>query len=748
MFRLLPWKFFVKHAARRYGVLDPAMLLAKMRRFAQPSEVAEPLELLRAGIVFHARGLVNAKAIQHNLDWVWPYWVERQFNPGDSSFVPRAFSFSHINLTHRNWTAVGLPGVGAYPIVDPRGLVTPLHDGWSLDFWMVTERRRRLLPSKLEDRFVTQRLHLDPALKVATRIEKDGLFLDLGTRMIVKDDGSPEVCTEVKALSDEDGWLVVAVRPYNPEGVQFINRLEYDPASSSFRVNDEATVSLNDRPDSLRLAHYADGDVYLDLPGDAEQREVKCDVGMATGAALFRIHAGKPRELGISVSLERDLKELPARAKDAKLSWPHALGGMAKLDIPDRRMQFLYDAAVRTVLLLSANDLVPGPYTYRRFWFRDACLMLHPLIAIGMLDRAQRVIAEFPSRQTVSGYFLSQEGEWDSNGQVLWIVARHAEMTGAKLSPEMNQALRKGVQWLARKRLTSDLPKGTKGLLPAGFSAEHLGPNDYYYWDDYWAWGGLKEVTKYWRSVGESEAAKEAEALAAEYARSIEESIAGISPKRSLGAIPAAPGRRMDAGAIGSMVADYPLQLYPPGETRMAKTTDFLMERCFHGGGFFQEMIHSGINAYLTLDIAQTLLRAGDPRFAALIRRVADLASPTGQWPEAIHPLTLGGCMGDGQHGWAAAEWIMMLRNCFVREESDHLVIGSGILPEWIEGGGKLGFGPTFTAWGPVSVHIERDVLHLESAWRGAPPRIEIAVPGYLPIEAEAGIHSFPLQRS
>jgi hypothetical protein len=54
-----------------------------------------------------------------------------------------------------------------------------------------------------------------------------------------------------------------------------------------------------------------------------------------------------------------------------------------------------------------------------------------------------------------------------------------------------------------------------------------------------------------------------------------------------------------------------------------------------------------------------------------LMRRVADLASPTGQWPEAIHPRTLGGCMGDGQHGWAAGEWIMMIRNCFVRRRTE-----------------------------------------------------------------------------
>ena len=128
MLRFLPWRFIIRFAARRYEVMDPISWLARLRAFARPSEVQEPIELLRAGIVFHARGLVNVKAIQHNLDWVWPFWVERQFKPGDPSFVPRAFSFSHINLTHRNWTAVGLPEIPIYPIVDPRGLVTPLHD--------------------------------------------------------------------------------------------------------------------------------------------------------------------------------------------------------------------------------------------------------------------------------------------------------------------------------------------------------------------------------------------------------------------------------------------------------------------------------------------------------------------------------------------------------------------------------------------------------------------------------------------
>jgi hypothetical protein len=147
--------------------------------------------------------------------------------------------------------------------------------------------------------------------------------------------------------------------------------------------------------------------------------------------------------------------------------------------------------------------------------------------------------------------------------------------------------------------------------------------------------------------------------------RAIDRSIRRIPHWRSLERNPASPYRRIDAGAIGSLVADYPLQLFSPGAAPVLATVDALLLRCFLHGGFFQDMIHSGVNAYLTLDIAQTLLRAGDERYRALVDAVAKLASPTGQWPEAIHPQSGGGCMGDGQHGWAAAEWVMMMRNMF-----------------------------------------------------------------------------------
>ena len=119
-------------------------------------------------------------------------------------------------------------------------------------------------------------------------------------------------------------------------------------------------------------------------------------------------------------------------------------------------------------------------------------------------------------------------------------------------------------------------------------------------------------------------------------------------------------------------------------------TVDALLRRCFHHGGFFQDMIHSGINAYLTLDIAQTLLRAGDPRYRDLVEAVARLASPTGQWPEAIHPHTRRRLHGRRPARLGRRRMGDDDPQLFVREEDDRLIVGSGFFAEWLEADEEL----------------------------------------------------------
>jgi GH15 family glucan-1,4-alpha-glucosidase len=151
--------------------------------------------------------------------------------------------------------------------------------------------------------------------------------------------------------------------------------------------------------------------------------------------------------------------------------------------------------------------------------------------------------------------------------------------------------------------------------------------------------------------------------------KSIDQSLKKVVERLKRPAIPASPYRRLDSGAIGSLSASYPLRVFEPDDPRVLDTADFLMKNCLVHGGFFHDMTHSGINPYLTLHLAQVLLRADDPRYFGLMTAVANWHHPTGQWPESIHPRTGGGCMGDGQHVWAAAEWVLMIRNCFVRKK-------------------------------------------------------------------------------
>ncbi|MFO8111284.1 MAG: hypothetical protein R6T92_02135 [Desulfosalsimonadaceae bacterium] len=730
--RFLPWKFLLKSAARRFGIIDPLNLIARVRRFSQPSEVQEPIELLRAGIIFHARGLINSRVIQYNLDWIWPFWAERQFDPNAASFIPRGFSFSHVNLTHRNWTAVGYPDVAAYPIVDPQGLFTPLYDGWSIDCWIIAKDGTWFIPSRLET--AAQEIQQSP-LAVDTHLEKDGFVLDTTIRM-THENGRFYACMEAEASSEKEAWLVIAIRPYNPEGIQFIENLRFEKDPACFWVvNRHTRVYLDQEPEKVLFSNYLDGDVVHQYSGPETEQKIHCGVGLATSAAFFPI-SGKSRHIKISADISRDLPPGRTVRIPPPDFWEKNLEGAARLTVPDDRIQRLYDTALSTILLLSAGDAVPGPYTYFRFWFRDACLMINAMMGVNLLDRAYRHLDSFPERRKISGYFQSQQGEWDSNGQVLWILGRYLDLTGTRPSAKWLDAIFKGGMWIQKKRTRKKSGRPHEGLLPAGFSAEHLGPNDFYYWDNFWGLAGLQTAAKIARKYHSSGLGDRFDQYAANFEQTIFSSIENIPGAKSQGCIPASPYRRMDAGAIGSLVADYPLQLLPAGDSLIANTADYLIDSCFHRGAFFQDMIHSGINVYLTLDIAQTLMRHGDVRYRDLIEKVVDLASPTGQWPEAIHPLTGGGCMGDGQHGWAAAEFLMIIRNMFVREEAGRLVIGSGLFPEWIDDKAPVVYGPTATPFGPVSVSVEKTDrganVTLDNQWRGYPPEIDIRIPGFV----------------
>ncbi|MFZ0243507.1 MAG: hypothetical protein WAL90_17850 [Desulfobacterales bacterium] len=737
----LPWKYILRRVAKTGGFIDPVALLAQFNKFAQPSEVAAPVELLRAGMLFHARGLINARTIQGNLDWVWPFWIKRQFDPLDKAFVPRSFALTHVNITHRNWTAVGLPDCNLYPIVDPRGLVTPFYDGWSLDAWVITEDGETLLPSGCGPPHQVQVMGKN-RLTVETEFSTPNLVLRSEVDVIPS--GAAPLCRiRYTATSNRPGALVVALRPFNPEGISFVYQVGTDPARRCWTVNDAFSMVFDPPMDRHVASEYRQGDVYAGVLQRKEKMQQNCSIGMATAAAIFHLKPDEPVNVSLKVALDEgpETVKFPSR-HNLEVTWQAALRGASRLQIRDEKIKTLYDAALHTLVLLSPLEIYPGPFYYKRFWFRDAVFILNALLSAGLHDRAEKAINQFLPRQTLTGYFESQKGEWDSNGQALWIFNRFNELTGKDIPGSWLKAADRAAGWILRKRLPANSEKFQAGLLPAGFSAEHLGNNDFYYWDDFWGIAGLKAAAVLFKRSGEKHRAEKFDRGAEHFALCTERSLLRSRILRERDAVPASPYRRMDAGAVGSIIAGYPLQLWPPREPRLLETLEFLLEHCFIDHAFFQDMIHSGFNIYLTLHCAQVLLRAGDPRYLPLLEKVADLASPTGHWPEAVHPQTLGGCMGDGQHAWAAAEWIMIIHNMFAAEEGADLILLRGVPQKWLSDKAPLEIGPIHTRFGAIDITLESDAesvtLSWAARWRRPPAKIEVCLPGTAPVNVKA----------
>jgi len=195
--------------------------------------------------------------------------VARQYGPRDVSFVPRPFSITHINPTHCNWTAVGIPDLDALPIVDPRGLMTPFWDGWSLDVWIRDEDGRWLLAARAAD--ATQVLDLADGVAVVTQIRDRGL--ESIVRVAVRESRAPELVMSLEGLSVARlGWLIAALRPYNPEGVSFVHAIRLERAPSVWRIERRHEVRLDPLPDAHRVSDWKAGDVFHRLDGTADGR--------------------------------------------------------------------------------------------------------------------------------------------------------------------------------------------------------------------------------------------------------------------------------------------------------------------------------------------------------------------------------------------------------------------------------------------------------------------------------------------
>lgn len=686
---------------------DVEPLIAGGYRLTNPLEAAYPAENLSFASRVIASGMWNYCFFQFYRHFAGPYWVERQYNPADPSFVPRASSMLSMNLTHRTWMGLRPPRGERYSMIDPAGSLSPVAGSYSIE--MGLRQEGRVFLATRGDLKVSQKPFKNLP---AARSDYEGPGVSIRWTVAGCAERPDWIYARVEYSAEKPSELILGVRPFNPEGAALIHHLEMKmvPEGAMLHINKKPEILFPVAPDELRFSTLESGDAYFQ---NEPHGVVHCKHGIATGALVYRItgegiihfyaRCNPDAAPEVPVSFAADEHELHR----SLAAWEEKLAPGAVFKSTHEswnRAAKIFSSYVLS--LQTGGDITPGVFTYNQFWFRDAAYMVSALTTWGFFKEARTVLETYARRQDRQGFFKSHEGEWDSNGQAIWTIAHYVEHSGdLDLARALYPAIRKGALWIQKKRRT-----GRGGILPAGFSAEHLGPADHYYWDNLWSIGGLDHAARLADLLGFPEDAEQFRKESEEFTRDVLE--ASQKDRLKLGVITAAPGRPVDSGMIGSICGLYPLELRIFPEEEVRRTVRTIHREFFNHDLFFHPIIHSGYNLYLSLQMAQCHLRLGDVRRSRRIfKRVLKKRSALWTYPEAIHPITGGGVMGDGFHGWAFAEMMLILREFVLHRDQNTLHVFPGLRRRELSGAFEFGPFPVDGTKVIISGEIKRDLI-------------------------------------
>jgi hypothetical protein len=747
--------FFLRLFGPRWGI-SPAVAdyLEAAARLDRENQI--PRQLVPIGARLWARGWLNKKFFDSHRDWVLPYWAVHQLDPADRSFVARGLQPILLNSTHRDWTAIGNPASPREAIVDPRGLVTPQYDGWSLDAWLQVDGEI-YFPSRMESPIIEQKLANNLPV-IRTRYDAAGLRVTQEA-FAFADEARQEwvlaaVTIENPRGEERSATLYFSVRPFNPEGVSLVKQVEFrtgDGGVHSFWING-SLGGLIPQPDGVGCSKEESGDVASQIPHLDGSTRIESAVGVATAAAEFRVrllpHTSRVLTSVMPMSTLSQARaettvlthpdELVRLERTVEAGWRELLSTGMRIRIPDDRMQDAFDANRAYLLLLHDGDsITPGPFTYHEFWFRDGAYLLNALAQLGYHAQVKQVLKTFPQRLQKDGYFLAEDGEWDANGEALWTLVEHARLSGdLELLADQYWQMLNAAHWIdAKRQVTKEGARGQPqfGLLPAGMSAEHLGPNDVYYWDDFWGLAGLRSAEYAAHIFAKEKDDSRLRAALEAYWADVNISLAKVAERTQAAWIPASPFRGADSAMVANLAACYPLQLLAADDPRIIATLDELKRVAWQEETFFHHVGHSGFGTYLSLHVAGCYLYRRSAEAWPIIRWVLDHASSTLTWPEAIHPLSRHGGMGDGHHGWAAADWISVVRNALLFEEGQHLVLTPSLPQDWTFESQSIQVESAATHFGDVSFTLafgdHAATLVIKAAWREPPEFVEWNLP-------------------
>ncbi len=520
--------------------------------------------------------------------------------------------------------------------------------------------------------------------------------------------------------------LFVAIRPLGPAGGP-IRRLEVAAEGRALLVDGHVALVSEAMPtasgleprdtvaDAVRAGKLSDarsvtsadgncsGVLRFDLtlvPGESHNYAFACPVLAGRRAVGHRWDGTNPQAQlddatpnpasGGVLQPDPDAEEVRAIKVDALFrragTYWDDLAGRVTLRLPDRRWAEAF-AAIAGHVALAMNEGAPDVAVVNYNVFnRDGIYATSVLQKSGRPDLAERAI-EHLLAHPFSGRV---EPEADNPGQVLWILGEHWRFTRDRawldrVAPAVDRLValvryyrtEPGPHWVARSGLGfgPGLPADARLELKPGACDGHH-PE----YTEAFDVAGLRAAAMLARASGDEGRAKERESLAG--------TLQGAYDVRFRG--------RLAAG-YGSYCVLWPCRLYPADRGPAHEAFRGVGARPSESWRYFPlATAHQGLLAGRREAGAGTIsLHLDHPQMKGWYALDEGGASGAGGWRHARTTWDGSTAM---PHGWAVAEFHLLLRDCLAREDGDRLVLLAGIPPAWFthpEGFGVAGL-PTY----------------------------------------------------
>lgn len=664
--------------------------------------------------------------------WVLPHWLERQADPASPAFEPAPAAGGVVNSTCRDRAPVGVLDGAVTATVDPRGLVTPGEQGWSLDWWVGADDRWHL-PSR--EPAVRQGLIGDaPVVETAMRIPGGDLIQRVWA---FRDSSAGDVlAVELENASRLPVALALAVRPYGPDGAGRIDRIEITDAGLD--IDGRKVLWLPKPAARTAWSSLADGDAAdTVLAGEAVSAShgtVECTAGFATAALIYPLaHTATLRVLIPLVPADRELRPEAVPPPDAVArGWATHLGQHTRVEVPDPEWSASLSAATAQLALSAAGRALTGsePTT-------DTAAIVGTLDRLGLHDQTRRVVATLPHGQRGGGRLGGADPSSDATSAALSAAGRHwrigrddalmAEMAGPLAAGGHHHARRGGPLRRGRSTPASLVELGwrLRGIVDAGSAVRASQPD----------------------------AAEALDALAST-ARAELDAVVDTTDS-------------VDAELVDVLALVAPTGVLDASHPLVGSVLDWVRDRAIHDGGVARLTGATGLSPELTALVGRAELRRGEVSALDRIDWFVRTGGPTHSWSQRLHPRLGTGCGGDACSAAAAASLVDLVLDLLVHEAAD----GAGLVlcavwPEsWL--GAPVEVHGLRTALGTVSFairwHGERPALlwelephpgvgavdltipGLDPSWRSSEPRGEalLAAPVH-PVDGAGGVEPAP----